>query len=524
MKVLVADPIAEEGIELLRQHATVEVRTGLKTPELLSIMGDFDALVVRSETRVTAGVIEAGRKLQVIARAGVGVDNIDLEAATRKGIIVVNAPAGNTISAAEHTLAMMLALARFIPQASDSLKSGRWQRSAFLGTEVKGKALGIVGLGNVGSELARRARELQMHLIAHDPLISTDYARNLGVELVSLKVLLKEAEFISPHLPLTSVTRSIIGAKELSLVKPTVRIINCARGGLIDEEALYHALEEGRVAGAAIDVFTVEPAIDNILVKSDKVIATPHLAASTAEAQVTVAIDAAQQVLDIFQGRPARYTVNAPLIPAETLAVLAPFMTVGYTLGRLLSQLIEGQLNSVRLSIEGEIAQYDTATLKATILCGMLERVTEERVNIVNVGLMAAHRGIKVVEQKDTVCENYTSLITLEATTSVGASTVAGTFLRGEAHIVRINNYWMDFIPTGGYFLLSDHKDRPGLVGSVGSITGQANVNISFMQVARLKPRGEALMILGLDEVLSKEAQEQILAIPDVNSVRIVKL
>ncbi len=524
MKVLVADPIAKEGIELLRQHAAVDVKTGLSAPELLAIIGGYEALVVRSETKVTAEVIEAGGKLQVIARAGVGVDNIDLEAATRKGIMVVNAPAGNIISAAEHTLAMMLALARFIPQASASLKSGKWQRSAFLGTEVKGKTLGIIGLGNVGSELARRTRPLEMRLIAHDPFVSTDYARNLGVELVSLKSLMKEADFVSLHLPLIAGAKGIIGVKELALVKPTVRIINCARGGLIDEEALFHALEEGRVAGAAIDVFTIEPAIDNILFRSEKVIATPHLAASTAEAQVSVAIDAAGQVLDVFQGRPARYTVNAPLIPAETLAALAPFMTVGHTLGRLLGQLIEGQLDSVRLSIEGEISQYDTATLKATTLCGLLERATEERVNIINVGLIADHRGIKVVEQKGTVCENYTSLITLEATTSAGATVVAGAFLRGEAHIVRLNDYWMEFRPTGGYFLFSDHKDRPGLIGEVGSITGKANVNISFMQVARLKPRGEALMILGLDEPLSKEAQEQIMSIPDMNSVKIVKL
>ncbi|MBM2832259.1 MAG: serA [Dehalococcoidia bacterium] len=524
MKVLVADPIAAEGIDLLRQRVTVDVKTGLKAPELLSIIGDYDGLVVRSETRVTAEVIEAGKKLQVIARAGVGVDNIDLQAATRKGIMVVNAPAGNIISAAEHTLAMMLALARLIPQANNSLKSGKWHRTAFTGTEVRGKTLGIVGLGNVGSELARRMRAFQMRLIAHDPFVSIDYARNLGVELVSLEALLKEADFVTLHVPLTSSTKSIIGPRELALMKPTARIINCARGGIVDEEALYRALEDGKLAGAAFDVFTVEPAVDNILLKSDKVVVTPHLAASTAEAQVSVAVDAAEQVIAILEGRPARYTVNAPLIPAETLAALAPFMAVGHTLGRLLSQLMAGQLNSVRLSLEGEVAQYDTATLKATILCGLLERVTEERLNIVNVGLIAAQRGINVVEQKSTACENYASLITLEASTSKGVNTVAGTFLRGETHIVRINNYWTDFIPTGGFFLFSDHKDRPGLIGAVGSITGKANINISFMQVARLKPRGEALMILGLDEPLGKEAQEQLLAIPDVYSVRNVKL
>ena len=317
MKVLVSDPLSEVGIDMLRPHAQVDVKTGLKPEELISIIGDYEALVVRSQTKVTAEVIEAGKRLQVIGRAGVGVDNIDVDQATRRGILVVNAPNANTISAAEHTIALMLSLARHIPQANAVLKSGVWQRSKFMGTEVRGKILGIIGLGKVGSEVARRARGLEMKLIAYDPFISVDYARSLQVELVSLEQLLKESDFITLHLTLTPETKGLIGAKELALVKPTVRIINCARGGIIDEEALAKALKEGRVAGAAIDVFATEPATESVLFDSDNIIVTPHLGASTTEAQATAAKDVAEQIIDVFNGRPAKYSVNAPFIPGQ---------------------------------------------------------------------------------------------------------------------------------------------------------------------------------------------------------------
>lgn len=524
MKVLVADPIAAEGIELLRAYAEVDVKLKLPPEALLAIIGDYEALVVRSETQVSAPVIEAGKRLQVIGRAGVGVDNIDVEAATSRGIVVVNAPAGNTISAAEHTIALLLSLARHIPQANALLKSGVWRRADFMGIEVRGKTLGVVGLGNVGSEVARRARGLEIEVVGYDPYISPDYARNLRVELVTFEELLQRSDFITLHLPLTSATTKLIGAKELALVKPTVRIINCARGGLVDEEALFEAIEEGRVAGAAVDVFSVEPASDSILFGSDRIIVTPHLAASTSEAQVTVARDIAEQVIAVLQGQPARYAVNAPLIPWETVSVLAPFMQVGSAVGRLTSQLLEGQMSSIMISYDGEIADYDTAALKAAVIGGLLEMISEERVNIVNANLIAAQRGLKVIEQKRSTCENYTSLLTLEVTASSGTTTVAGTVLRGEPHIVRVNSYWMDMVPTGGYFLFADHRDRPGLIGSVGMVTGSADINISSMQVSRLKPRGQALMILGLDEPLSEEQRQQILAIPDVYTANVVKL
>jgi D-3-phosphoglycerate dehydrogenase len=524
MKVLIADPIAEEGIEALRAHVEVDVRLGLGRDELIAAIGDYEAIVVRSETKVSAEVIEAGRKLQVIGRAGVGVDNIDVEAATRRGIVVVNAPAGNIVSAAEHTIALMLAMARSIPQANAQLRSGVWRRYDFLGIEVRNKTLGIIGLGNVGSEVARRAKGLEMRLIAHDPFVSIEYARNLGVELVSLKELLKESDFITLHTPLTEATRGLIGAKELAMVKPTVRFINCARGNIIDEGALFNAVEEGRVAGAAFDVFAEEPAIESILFNSDKILVTPHLAASTAEAQATIALDVAEQIIAVLKGQPARYSVNAPLISPETLSVVAPFLGVAQQVGRLLSQLAEGQMSTIAITYEGEIANYDTAALKAAIIGGLLEAISEERVNLVNANIIAQRRGLKVTEHKDPICEIYGNLITLEVTTSAGVTTAAGTVMRGEPHIVRVNSYWIDVVPSGGYFLFSDHRDRPGLIGTVGTLLGNADINISSMQLGRLEPRGPALLVLALDEPIGDGQREQLLSIPDIYTIKLVKL
>jgi D-3-phosphoglycerate dehydrogenase len=524
MKILVADPVAKEGIELLQSQAEVDVKLGLKPDELKKIIGDYEALVVRSETKATADIIQAGTKLQVIARAGVGLDNIDVEAATRQGVVVVNAPTGNTIAAAEHTVAMMLALARHIPQANAKLKSGAWKRSDYMGTELRGKTLGIIGLGNVGSEVARRAQAFNMRLVGYDPFVSSDYARNLAVELVTLEQLIKTSDFITLHLPLTAQTKMLLGAKELSKMKPSARIINCARGGLVDEEALVKAVDAGKVAGAAVDVFIKEPVTDSVLFQSDKIIVTPHLGASTTEAQTSVALEVAEQVMAVLKGQPAKYAVNAPHIPAELLAVLAPYIQVSSTLGSLARQLMEGQINSLRIKYNGEIASYDTAAIKASVIGGLLEGVSEERINLINAAVIAGQRGIKIVEQKETTCENYASMITLEALTEAGTTTVAGTVLRGETHIVRVNDFWLDIVPTGGYFLFSDHRDRPGLIGAVGSITGKADINISSMQLARLKLRGQALMILALDEPLPEKQIQEILDLEDVHTAKVVKI
>jgi D-3-phosphoglycerate dehydrogenase len=524
MKILVTEAIAGEGLEILRGCAQVDVRLGLGAEEIAAMVGDYDALVVRSQTQVSAGVIAAGKNLQVIARAGVGIDNVDVEAATQRGIVVVNAPTGNSISAAEHTVALMLALARYIPQANAVLKSGVWKRTDFMGTEVRNKTLGIIGLGSVGSEVARRARGLEMRLIAHDPYISVDHAHNLQVELVSFEQVLKESDFITLHLPLTESTRELIGTKELSLVKPQVRIINTARGGLINEAALVKAIKNNKVAGAAVDVFPEEPATSSVLFECDNIIVTPHLGASTSEAQALVAKDVAVQIVDVLKGQPARYAVNASFVSPEVLAVLGPVVKAAAMTGKLASQLAEGQMNTIQIKYDGEIANYDTNILKAAILGGVLNEISEERVNLVNANIVAAHRGLTVVEQKETTCENYTSLFTIEIVTSTGFTTVAGTVMRSELHIVRINNYWLDIVPTGGYFLFSDHRDRPGLISAVSKITGDADVNISSMHVGRLKPRGEALMVLALDEPMTEEHLKQILSIPDVYTAKLVRL
>lgn len=525
MKVLVADDISEEGIKSLRNLAQVDIKLHLPPEEIKGIIGDYDALIVRSQTEVTAGIVEAGKRLLVIARAGVGIDNVDVEAATRCGVLVVNAPTGNTVSAAEHTIAMLLASARNVPQANASLKSGKWRRSEFMGTELRGKTLGIIGLGNVGSEVAKRTQGFEMKLIGNDPLVSDEYARKMQVELVDMKRLLRESDFITLHLPLNEKTRKIIGARELAEVKPSVRIINCARGGLIDEEALVKAITDKRIAGAAIDVFEKEPITESILFDIENIIVTPHLGASTAEAQVLAARDVAEQIADIFKGLPARAAVNVPYIPSETMTVLQPYTKLAGTLCKLVYRLAEGQTKAIHIRYEGDISNYDTNILKAAVIGGLLEGTSDEKVNLVNCNLVAAKRGLSVVEEKEADCENYASLLTVELRTNQGSFTVAGTVMHDEMHIVRINEYWLDIVPApGSYFLFSDHLDRPGLIGAVGKITGDADINISTMHLGRLEKRGKALLVLTLDEPLSEEIQQKILEIPEVYSVKLAEL
>ena len=523
MKVLVTDGTSEEGVACLKGVAQVDMKPALKPEELLAIIGDYEGLIVRSASTVTAQVIEAGKKLMVIGRAGVGIDNIDVNAATQRGIIVVNAPTGNTIAAAEHTIGLMMSLARHIPQANASLKGGQWLKSKYTGIEVRNKTLGIIGLGNIGAAVARRAQGLEMKVIAFDPFVSADRAKQLMVTMVSLEDLFKTSDFITIHTPLNATTKSIITEKEIALMKPSVRIINCARGGLIDEDLLAKAITEKKIAGAALDVFAKEPTTESPLFAKDNVVVTPHLGASTAEAQITSARDVAEQIVDVLNGKPARYAVNIPFVNADTFAVLSPYMKTAAVAGILLSQLTEGQIKEIRISYDGEIAKFDSAILKASALNGLMGAISEERVNLVNANVVANKRGISVTEEKNLTCDNYASLITLAATTSKGTTTVAATVLRGEPHIVRINDYWLDIVPSDGYFLFSDHLDRPGIIGAVGNITGAANININSMHVSRLKPRGQALMILALDEALPDKVLKQIRAIPDISDAKLVK-
>ena len=523
-KILVADPIASEGVDLLGTRADVDSKYGLTALELMKILGNYDALVVRSETKVTAEVIGAGKKLQVIARAGIGVDNIDLEAATSAGIPVVNAPTGNTVAAAEHTVALMLALARNIPEAHRSVKGGEWRRSAFMGIEVRNKTLGITGLGRVGTEVARRAQSFGMRLIGYDPFISPDHAARLGVELFTLEEMLAQSDFVTLHTPLTDGTHQMIGAPQLAIIKPGARLINVARGELIDDAALLEALDGDRLAGVALDVFAKEPPGDNPLLSHPKVVATPHLGASTEEAQREVAIEAAEQVLAVLEGGPARNTVNAPFLPPEVHAVLAPYIPVGLIVGKLLTNLAEGQFVGVTIRYEGEIAQHNTAMLKSAVLAGLLGPVTTDHVNLINAPFLAQQRGLSLTEQNNAISAEYTSMITATLETSGGPITVAGTSMRDEAHVVKVNDYWMDITPSAPYLLFVDNQDQPGLIGAVGMLAGRHNINISSMEVGRLNPRGMAMMVIGLDDPVPPTVLDEIKGLPQIINARLVTL
>ncbi|HUS82180.1 MAG TPA: phosphoglycerate dehydrogenase [Dehalococcoidia bacterium] len=521
-KVLVTDPIAQDGIDALASHAQVDVKLRIPPDELLRIIGEYDALVVRSQTRVTAEVIEAGKKLVAVGRAGAGVDNIDVDAATRRGIIVVNTPLGNSISAAEHTIALMLSLSRYIPQANAALKEGKWERQRFMGVEVRGKTLGIIGLGQIGSEVARRARGLEMQVIAHDPFVAEERAQSLIVEMVALEDLLRRSDYIAIHTALTAQTRGLIGDKELKLVKPAVRIINVARGGIVDEEALYNAVEEGRVAGAAVDVFSKEPAEDNILFKSDRIIVTPHLGASTAEAQERVALDIAEQLAAIFRGEPPSYSVNAPLVPRETMAIIGPYVDVAVKTASLATQLSEGQLSSVEVEYLGELAEHDVTPLKAAVIKGLLEPVSEENVTIVNANLVAEHRGLRITERKGAYEGIFTNLIQVHAATNEATTTVSGTMGHDGPHIVQINEFWVDVSPGAGHLLICENIDQPGMIGTVGMILGKHEININSMRVAGA--RGRAMMVLGLDSAATDDVVKEMATVPDIFSVRRAKI
>ncbi len=523
-KILVADRIAKEGLDMLTPKADVDVKTGLPPEELGKIIGNYDALIVRSETQVTADIINKGKNLQVIGRAGVGVDNIDVDAATKQGITVVNAPTGNTIAATEHTLALILALSRYVAPADASMRKGEWNRAAFTGTEIRGKTLGIIGLGKVGIEVARRARAFEMNIIGHDPYVSQEHAKVIGAKLVSMEELLKESDYITVHVPLTSSTTGLIGAKELETVKKSVRIINVARGGVIDEQALYDAVEAGKVAGAAVDVFSKEPAKDNILSKSSKILVTPHLGASTAEAQTGVAIEVAAQFLAMMENAPARYAVNAPMIMPEALGALSPFVDVCVKAGSIAMQMCEGQPEQIKITYTGDIAKYDTTLLKPAVIRGMLGTSSDIRVNVINVNQVIQSRGFKIVEQKETDSDHYTSMVSVELTTSKKTVTVAGTSMRGETHIVRLDEYWLDLTAPGGNILFIRHTDRPGMIGALGTETGKHNANISFMEVGRLSPKGRAIMAVGLDDDLPEAALKGIRAIPGITEATVVKV
>ncbi|MDN5346560.1 MAG: D-3-phosphoglycerate dehydrogenase / 2-oxoglutarate reductase [Clostridia bacterium] len=524
MRVLILDNVSQEGVELLRQSGVeVEVRAKMAKEELLEVVGGFEGLIVRSATKVTREVIEAGRRLKIIGRAGVGTDNIDVEAATERGIIVVNAPEGNTIAAAEHTIGMLLALARNIPQANQTLKQGRWEKNKFTGIELRGKTLGIIGLGKIGSEVAKRARAMGMEVRGYDPYISEEHAARLGVVLGSLEEVLSGADFLTLHVPLVPETRYIINSETIKIMKPGARLLNIARGGLVDEAALYQALKEGRLAGAALDVFEKEPITESPLFELETVIVTPHLGASTEEAQVAVAIEVAQDFIRYAQGQPVHNAVNIPVLREELAPVLKPYLDLAERLGKFLAQLLDGPVREIELRYTGELAQFDLSVVTNTFLKGFLKPLLPDTVNYVNAPVIARQRGIKVREYKSREMEYYTNLITV-ATNGPKPTSLAGTVtVSNEPRLVRLNGYAIDAVPQG-HLLVVPHIDRPRIIGPVGLAIGAHGINIAAMQVGRQVIGGEAVMVLNIDEEVPPEVLNEIRQIDGVLDVHYVHI
>jgi len=535
-KALVTDNISEEGIKKLREFADVDIELKLSKEELKERISAYDALIVRSGTQVTKEIIEAGSegKLKVIGRAGVGVDNIAVETATEKGIIVVNAPEANTISAAEHTIAMLLSLSRKIPAANASLKSKRWERKKHMGVEINGKVLGIIGLGRVGSEVAKKAEGLGMRVVAYDPFISYVRARELGIALSSFTGVLSAADFVTLHTPLTKDTHHLIGKEEIGLMKDGVRVINCARGGIIDENALKDAIKSGKVAGAALDVFEHEPPEESELLKLEEVIVTPHLGASTEEAQRAAALVIAEGVIDALKNKPVRNAVNMIYVEEELMGAIDPYLVLAEKLGRLCAQLIpkSSRIEQFKVSYEGEIgmvragagAGKDTRLITVAMLKSFLSWFTDG-VNYVNAEAIAKKSGIKVTESKTEDVENFSSLISITLQTKGEfKKTVAGTlFGKDDPRIVKIDEYRVDASPSG-YMLICSFLDKPKVIGPVCTILGDMGINIAGMQVGREKTGGEAVMVLNVDGSVSEDTREEVKKVENIFDVKLVKL
>lgn len=522
-KVLVTEPLDQAGIDLLEQTCHVTLLTKPSMDDLVSLIPEFDALIVRSATKVSAPVLEAGTRLKVVGRAGTGVDNIDLDAATRQGIVVVNAPTSNTVAVAEHTMAMMLCLARHIPAADSSAHAGRWERKALMGTELRDKTLGLVGLGHVGRAVTHRAHAFEMHLIAYDPFVSPERAARLNVEMVDLDTLLARADYVSLHTPCTDRTRGMIAAQQLAMMKPTAYLINCARGGLIVDDDLIAALSCGQIAGAAADVYAQEPNIPEAFQASPKLVLTPHLGASTREAQSGAALEVARQVVTVLRGRPPRYPVNITALSSDEMAFLAPYLDLATRMGRFYAQLAANNLTHIEMEYAGEIAERDSDLLISAVLTGLLSESGHGHVNIVNARLVAQECGLVLSQVRTSEAQGFAGLVTLRTRTTRASRELSGAIIRGQPHILRIDGYWLDFVPQG-HFLVDEHLDRPGIVGQMGTLLGDAGVNISFVQLGRETKGGVAVMVLGLDEAVDAELISRIEAMPDIRAAYAINL
>jgi D-3-phosphoglycerate dehydrogenase len=525
MKVLVSDRLAEAGLERLREHLKVDVRTGMSPEELAAAIGGYDALVIRSATQVTPGVIERADNLKVIGRAGIGLDNVDVDAATRHGILVVNAPQSNVLSAAEHTIALMLAQARNVPQAHHALVNGSWERSKWQGVELHGKTLGIVGLGRVGTLVAQRASSFGMRLVAYDPYISPQRAAQMGVGLLdTVEEVCRRADFVTIHLPKTPETIGIIGEKELAAMQPGARVVNTARGGLVDEDALADALEAGRLGGAAVDVFDGEPVTQHRLFGLPHVVVTPHLGASTAEAQDKAGLAIAEQVILALQGEFVPYAVNVD-VGTDIPEAVRPYMRLVERLGRVAVALAGSGIERLRFEYHGGIADHDTRALTLSGLRGAFSAVVHEPVTFVNAPLLADERGISIEESKSSQSLDYVNLAEVHAEGSAGTVSVGGVLVgkRDTERLVRLYGYDID-MAFASNMVFFRYEDRPGVVGTVGSILGEAGVNIANMQVARRSEGGEALMGLAVDSPIPDEVLDRIAAAASLHSARMVVL
>ena len=526
MKVLVSDKLAEVGIKMFEKAKgiKVDVKVGLTPKELKAVIKGYEALVIRSATKVTKDILKAAGRLKVIGRAGIGLDNVDIPTATKQGIVVMNTPSGNVVTTAEHTIAMMLALSRNIPQGTASLKAGRWEKKKQQGREVFKKTLGVIGYGRIGSIVADRARGLKMKVIVHDRSANKEMLDQVGLELVSLKDLYSRSDYISVHVPKSKENISLINKKAFDQMKPGVMIINCARGGIVNEKDLVDALKSGKVGGAALDVFETEPPGASPLLKFNNVICTPHLGASTAEAQTNVAVAVAEQIISYLQTGTIINAVNIPSVSGELLAKLQPYLTLAERMGCLQAQLAEGSIKGVTIKYLGDFLGLDMNPVTTAGIKGLLAPFLKDEVNFVNAPVIAKERGIKVVESRSVEAEDFTNLITIHATASKGSNTVSGTiFGKREPRIVRINNFRLEVVPEG-HLLFIHNLDKPGAIGSIGTVLGRNNINIARMHVGQERDGERNVILLDTDTPAPPETIEELRALPLVKSVTTLEL
>lgn len=526
-KVLVTDGISNTGLKSLLEHPNfvVDRQPTLPVEELKTIIANYDALIVRSQTKVTDELLEAATRLRVIARAGVGVDNIDVNAATRKGIIVINAPGANTIAATEHTLAMMLSLARKIPQAHKKTSNGEWDRNSFKGVELYKKTLGVIGMGKIGTEVAKRAKSFGMNILGFDPYLTEERAQKLGITKASLDLIAQESDFITIHTPLTNDTRGIINDEYLGKTKKGVRFVNCARGGIIDEKALVRAIQSGHVAGAALDVFEKEPVADPELLENPNIIVTPHLGASTVEAQEKVAQEVSAEIIDIFETQSIQHAVNMPQMSGETQAKLQPYLLLGDQMGQLVIQLLNKQApTKIEINYYGDLVNEDTELLTRTLLKGILSYHLSDSVNLINALHLLKEQGVSYNVVKNATNKGFANYMELSVSQGNDTAKIGATVLNGYgARILKINQYRIDVKPEK-YLLYIKHRDVPGMIGKVGSLLGDHNINIGTMQVGRTEVGGEAIMVLTLDKTLSPNVIRVLKLVDGLKEAQVLEL